>query len=91
MSIYGLYMWLGQWKWTKLAQTTHHHKNFYILGPIQYIVICKLLPIKLFIDGRKIMSIPSICYNATKLKKMVKFYVPTWALSAGQLVIYIAT
>ena len=22
------YMWLGQWKWTKLAQTTYHHKKY---------------------------------------------------------------
>ena len=25
----------------------------------------------------------NLCYDATKLKKMVKFYVPTWTLFAG--------
>ena len=35
-----------------------------------------MLFIKLFIDGRKNNHV-SNCYEATKLKKMVKFHVPT--------------
>ena len=38
-----------------------------------------MLLIKLYINGRKFMSVP----YAAKVKKMVKFYVPTWALFAG--------
>ena len=30
------------------------------------------------------------CYDATKLKKMAKFYVPTWTLFAGPVTIIIS-
>ena len=36
----------------------------------------------------------NFCYDATKLKKMVKFYVPTWTLFAGPVTnipLYIAS
>ena len=44
-----------------------------------------MLLIKLSIYGRKFMVIPQqvTSYQSTKLKKMVKFYVPTWTLFAG--------
>ena len=52
-----------------------------------------MLFIKLFIDDKKnhvnslnisyVMMQQSLCYDAKKLKKIVKFYVPTWTLFAG--------
>ena len=81
-------MWLGQQKWTKLAQTTHHHKNFNILGSAQYIcalfvVKCCLLNCALMVEKSCQFLNYVFFYDETKLKKMVKFYVPTWTLFAG--------
>ena len=44
----------------ELAQTTHHHKTSISWFYTVYLcsVSCRMLPIKLCIDGKKIMSIP---------------------------------
>ena len=49
-----------------------------------------MLVIKLLIDSKNSCQfLKSIfCYDATKLKKMVKFYVPTWMLFAGPVTFY---
>ena len=51
---------------------------------------CKMLVIKLLIDSKNSRQfLKSIfCYDATKLKKMVKFYVPSWTLFAGPVTFY---
>ena len=43
-----------------------------------------MLPIKFFIDGKFHFWLEQIIsYDATNLKNMVKFYVPTWSIFAG--------
>ena len=62
----------GPAKWTKLAQTIHHHKNFNLLGSVQYIharlvVNCCLLNCALMVKNH-INSYLYLLYDATNLK-----------------------
>ena len=69
-----LHMWLGQQKWTKLAQDTLCDKSLNNLGCVSGNIIIsvsfKMLPIKAFINGRNFIFWfnQTISYDATKLK-----------------------